>query len=225
MAKKSKKPRDSQAVKSGLKTLREKGLYKPEKSRAAPTKYAKSLLTKFADVLTGKASVVTASAKGRKGFAAAAKYKTGAKDAPGTVRVVRNKIVVPTQGGETARFTKSGKVRVTRRVGRDVYVREPFPGRVKSLDDILRSTKSNERIAVPLYRGQRGVEWMNMTAAEFKAFYSQYAATYKDLGDFVEKFRLEGPSAEILPAEEREAAPPKAKPKTKKKPARKRRLV
>lgn len=186
MAKKTRKSQSGQAQKSGLKKLREKGLYKPKKPRAAPTKYGKSLLSRFADVLSGKASVVTAVEKGRKGFKAASKYARSGNDKMGTVRVVRNKIVVPTQAGEIARFSKKG-VRVTRRVGEDVYVREPL----QKHKQILEQLKPGDRIAVPLNRGKRGVEWMQLTPEDYRAFQRQYDETYKNLGSHVQIFRLE----------------------------------
>jgi len=47
-------------VKKSLSVLRRKGLYKPSVKRGAPTRYAKSLLKKYSDVVSGEATVVTA---------------------------------------------------------------------------------------------------------------------------------------------------------------------
>jgi hypothetical protein len=225
VAKKSKSARNSQAEKSGLKRLRKKGLYTPKKPRAAPTRYGRGLLKTFADVITGKASVVTvkpAKQKGRKrtkGFAEARKFASGEK--PGTVRAKRNKLVVPTQGGERAHYNpRTGKVRVTRRVGSDLYVREPLKGKIRTLDDLRARLRPNDRIAIPFNRGGRGVEWMNMTPDEFHAFMGQYAQTYKNVLNFVEIFRLEGKSAELEPSAE-----PKPKRKSAKKSKHKTKLV
>lgn len=234
MAKKSKKPPSSQAIKSGVKTLRKKGLYKPEKPRAAPTKYAKSLLRRFADVLSGHASVVTATpAKEKrkrktKGFSAAKEYAT-------TLRTTRNKIIVPTQAGEVARYSpRAKKILVTRRVGADRYIREPFKKPINTLSDLEGSLKRGDRIAVPLFRGSRGVDYRWMTLDDFKAFWREYGPgtkrPYKNLGDHIEAARVIGPSSrELEPDEEEEffeeniPAPRKKKRKAKSK--RKTRLV
>lgn len=223
MAKKTKKPALSQAQKSGLKVLRKKGVYKPKAPRAAPTRYAKSLLGKFADLLTGKASIVTASQKGRKGFGAARKFKRE-KEAVGTLRVVRNKIIVPTQAGEVARFSKKkGTVRVTRKLGKDFYVREPFAKPIYSLKDLKSQLKPGDRVAVPLYRGHRGVEWRTLTYDDFAAFWREYGPSttgkeYEDLGEHIQAFHIEGVSAEILPKEPVDKKPAK-------KPAKKKRRL
>jgi hypothetical protein len=176
VAKNTTKPKLSQSQKSDLKALRKKGLYKPVKPRAAPTKYAKGLLSRFKDVLTGKASVVTAKGqtKRSKGFKEAAQFNRG--QSSGTVRAIRNKIIVPTQVGEVARFSKkSGKVRVTRNINGAKYVREPFPKRPRDFRDAGRSLRPGDRIAVPSWRGDaKGVEWYTLSAEEWRMFWLQY---------------------------------------------------
>lgn len=184
MAKKSRKPVLSQAQKRDIKRLREKGVYKPKDARKAPTRHAKGLLVKFADLLRGKAKIVTV--KGARRFAAG--------DKPGTVRAVRGKLVVPAQEGEQVRYSKkTGKVRVTRRVGRATYVRELFSGMRRTVEDVLRQLKPGDRVAVPFYRGRFGTEWLNMTEDEFRAFIAEYRERYKGVLNFVEAFRYEGP--------------------------------
>ena len=193
MAKKTKSKPTSQAQKSGLKILREKGLYKPKNSRAEPTKYGRGILRRFADVISGKASVVTAKSekRGNKGFKEARSYKQG-DQSRGTVRVVRNKIIVPTQAGEQARFSKKG-VRVTRTIGDAVYVREPFKSSTSTPQKIYDQLQPGDRISVPLNRGRRGVEWMNFTKEEYGLFIlpSGSGGSYKGLSDHIQRFRLE----------------------------------
>lgn len=203
----------------GLKELRRKGLYKPENPRRV-TEYGKSLLRKFSDVLSGNATVVTA--KGRSettgravsGFNLAKKYKVSDDDS-GTVRVVRNKIIVPTQKGERARFNeRTGKLQVVRKVGRAKYVREPFTGSPSALRDLERQLKPGDRISVPIWRGKRGVEWSIMTQEEFKRFWNEYGPRgsaivttaggrvrkhrYRNLAQHVQRFRYDAPKREPL---------------------------
>jgi hypothetical protein len=210
MARKASKPGASQDLKSNLKILKDRGLYKPKNSRAAPTGYAKRIAKKFSDVISGKASVVTAkSAKhGGKGFIEAARLAMG--DRAGTIRAVRNKVIVPTQGGEQARYSvKTGRVRVTRKTEGGTYVRESFPGDHRSLKTIKAQLKPGDRVAVPLFRGRKGVEWQTMELAEFEAFWRQYSSRgtapvydrvgkrkiYHDLASHVQIFRYEAPRA------------------------------
>lgn len=210
MANKPSKPRGSQALKSDLKILRERGLYKPKNSRAAPTEYAKRIAKKFSDVISGKASVVTAKSakRGGKGFIEASRLAAG--DRAGTIRAVRNKVIVPTQGGEQARYSvKTGRVRVTRKTEGGNYIRETFPGDHRSLKAIKAQLKPGDRVAVPLFRGRKGVEWQTMTPEEFEAFWRQYSnrgtapaydkdgkrKIYHDLASHVQIFRYEAPRA------------------------------
>ena len=231
MASKTRKPALSQAETAGLKKLRKVGLYKPKSSRAPPTKYAISLLKTYSDYLTGKASVVTAKSeiKRNKGYKEAASYKKTDKQKPGIVRVIRNKIVVPTQKGEIVRFSKKG-MRVTRKVDGDYYVRTPFKGSTDTLEEIFAQLKPTDRVAIPLYRSARhGVEWQTVTQDEFRAFYTQYGPSgsatnkkglprlYDDLTSHIQIFHLEGPSAaeEIEPEHEVEYSPSKFSPSRK----------
>jgi len=203
MAKKARRAPNSQEQKKARSILIKKGLYKPKNPRGPLTDYAKKLLRKFSDVTAGKASVVTAKAekKGNKGFKEARAANTG-ENRPGTVRTVRNKIIVPTQTGEQARYSKKEGVRVTRRVGNDVYVRRPFKRRPRSIAGVRSQLKEGDYIAVPLYRARsRGVEWTRMSPEDFTAFLTQYGpkATkreYENLLDYIEISSIEQPKRE-----------------------------
>lgn len=240
MTRKSQTPTASQAQKRELKRLRDKGIYKPKNPRAAPTRYALSLLNKFADIATGKASVVTAKSakRGNKGFKEAAALKSDSSSMPGTIRVVRNKIIVPTQGDERARFTRRG-LRVTRKVGNDKYIRTPFKTTPKNLADILSQLKENERVVIPLFRtARKGVEWVPMSRDDFIFFVSQYGPggsrksksgepqLYENLFDYIEKFHIEGPSSDYIePKEPLPSTKRKSRAKKKSNPKSKRKLV
>lgn len=199
MAKKTQKPSERQVQqKAALKALSRKGLYRAKKPRAAPTRYGKSLLQRFADVLEGRASVVTApKSKRSKGHKAAREYSE-------TLRTVRNKIVVPTHANETARYSpKARKVLVTRRVGRDRYIREPFKEKITSLEQLKRLMGKKDYVSIPLYRGRKGTEWRNLSYENFEEFWGEYGPGgtgkhYQNLGANIEAFRILGPSARAI---------------------------
>lgn len=226
---KTKKPAFTEAQKAGLKVLKDRGLYHPKNPRSltpGAAKYAKSLLNKFGDVISGKASVVTASAKGQKGFKAAAKYHH-ADEIVGTVRVKGNKIIIPSQAGEHAYFSKkTGSVVVARKVGRDRYIRTPFPKRITTIESLRDQLRPGDRIAVPQFRGKRGVNWFNMDQSEFIKLWQQGSGgddgrapkRYDNVENYIQIFRMEGPSAPKAPkAEKPKTEKPKAtKPRAKK---------
>lgn len=174
----------NKSVRGDLAKLRRSGLYKPKDARAKPTRYGKSLIAKFADFLTGTAKSVKVSSK------IAKQYEGG--DRPGTVRRVRNRIVVPAQPDERVTYSaKTGKVRATRRSGKTRYVREPLTGKHTTFESVRRQMRPGDRVAVPFYRGRRGTEWVNMTLDEFEAFMSEYSERYKDAPQHVELYHTE----------------------------------
>jgi hypothetical protein len=194
----AKKSQSKEQVKRSLKKLREAGLYAPKHPRRAPTDYAKSLLKRFSDVLTGKARAVTVKQKGRAGHKLARSFVSGG--GPGTVRAVRNKVIVPVQAGERLSFApKAKRIRVTRKVGRQRYVREPLQGKHRTVESIRAQLRLGDSIAVPFYRGSRGTEYIMMKPDEFSAFIDQvnqsaardHKAPYQ-VASYAEAFRLEG---------------------------------
>lgn len=162
MAKKNKKVSLSQQEKAALKKLREKGLYKPKNARK-PTKYGKSLISKFSDVLTGKSKAVKTDRK------TVAKYHRE-KAKPGEVRTKGDRIIVPVLPGEKAVYSRKRKeVEVYREIETGQrYVRTPFEKRPKSYDALKAQLKEGDRIAVPYYRGKnKPVEWSYFDEVEF----------------------------------------------------------
>lgn len=173
MAKKTKTIKLSQAEKSDLKKLREKGLYNPKNARK-PTKYSKSLLKKFRDVLSGNAGVVTADAKTAK------RYKSK-NSKSGEIRAKGNKIIVPKLPGEKVTYSKKRhEVNVYREMKTgERYVRKPFNGRPKSYDDLKNQLGPNDRIAVAYYRGVKNpLEWQYFDEADF---YNTFVGGYSNV--------------------------------------------
>jgi hypothetical protein len=223
MAKRKTAPKVSAEQKKKLSRLKKRGLYKPKNTRKAPTRYGLSLLKKFSDVLTGKASVVTVKEKRRKGYKAAKKYAHG-ETKPGTVRVVRNKIIVPTSKGERATYSKKrGEILVSRKVGKEFFVRTPFPKSIHTINDVRSQLRPGDRISVPFNRGSRGVEWFNMPLDEFEAFWGEYGPhgskrKYIGLADQIQIFRTETETQrKRIAASEKPSTPPKKKKPKKKK--------
>lgn len=170
IANKPRKSRNVKQTRSELGILRRKGLYKAKRPRAKLTRYALGLLRKFRDVITGKASVVNVGS-----MESAKRLRTG--ETTGTVRTKGRLAVVPSQGDERVRYSKkTGRIIATRKIGGARYTRETFAHRPRTLKETLKSLKPGDRIAVPMYRGVKGVEWTQYTPDEFSNFWNQYGA-------------------------------------------------
>lgn len=174
--KKTPKVKVSQEQKAGLKILRAKGLWKPEKPRAPPTRYALSLLRKYSDVTHGQAAVVTVKGdKKNKGYKEAAAYKSETREG---VRVVRNKIIVPKNEGEKVTYSKKDhRVHVTRSSHGVKYRRTRLPFVMKTPHDYM--LKKNERFTIPFVRGNQ-IDWYNFTQEEFEIFWNEYVEKEKE---------------------------------------------
>lgn len=173
---KARKTKFSQAENAALKKLREKGLYKPKDARKK-TKYAKSLLSKFKDVLSGNAGVVKVDRETAK------RYKR--KDAKSSeIRSAGNHVIVPKLPGERVSYSKKNRrVDVSRKMkdgGR--YVRSPFVRVPTSYDELKSQLATKDRIAVAYYRGpKKPVEWQYFDATDFyTTFVSGYAKESND---------------------------------------------
>lgn len=185
---KTRKAPTSQEQKAQLKKLRDTGLYKPKNPRKAPTKYAKSLLKRFADVLSGSSKAVTADYK------TARKYSDKTAKT-GEVRSKGNKVIVPVLPGEKVTVSKrKHEVEVYRKLETgQKYVRVPFEKRPKSYDQLRDQLGSRDRIAVPYYRGVRKpVEWQYFDSTEFyNTFVGGYGVANQAAQDKALKWALE----------------------------------
>lgn len=182
-----------QAEKRALKKLREKGLYTPKDARAAPTKYGRSMIRKYRDVLDGRATVITIpKSKRSKGWKAA---RDSADPSLG-VYAHRNKLVVPKNERERISWSPKDKTyRVsfwsTDKTTR--YVREPVKRKISNPSQL--KLREGQRISIPFNRPGRGIEWMNLTEQEFKEAWAQYHdhGTYRTMGNHLHIFWVEQP--------------------------------
>lgn len=162
MAKKSKSIKYSQAEIADLKKLREKKLYTPRDARKK-TKYGKSVLKKFADVLLGNAGVVKVDTQTAKRY----RDKTAKS---GEIRAKGNRVIVPKLPGEKVTFSKKRHdIDVSRKMKTgERYVRSPFNRTPKNYDELKAGLGPDDRIAVAYYRGvKKPVEWQYFDATEF----------------------------------------------------------
>lgn len=172
-AKKTKSVKLSQAEKANLAKLRKRGLYKPKDARK-PTKYAKSLLRKFADVLSGNAGVVEVDAETAKRY-----RDKSAKSSE--IRSKGNKVIVPKLPGEKISFSrKRHEIDVSRRMKTgERYVRSPFRTPPKDYEDLARQLGPKDRIAVAYYRGVKNpVEWQYFDETDF---YNTFVGGYSNV--------------------------------------------
>lgn len=184
-------PKSRQAEKSALNRLRAKGLYSPKNPAAAPTDYGRSLIRKYRDVLEGRATVITVpKSKRSKGF------KTARENSDPTLGVYsyRNKIIVPKNAGENVSWNKRNKTFRISRWSDDKttrYVREPINRKIRNPSQI--KLRPGERISIPFNRPGRGVEWMNLTAEEFREAWVQYHdhGKYRTMGEHLHLFWVE----------------------------------
>lgn len=168
-------PRLSARVKSKLKDLRRLerlGLYNPKEpiSRSHITSHAEKLLRKFAPVLSGKATVVTAKAGTVQIASEVATRKPILKKLSARQRaayyrsvdtVVGDKIVVPVKKGEHPRFNKkTGEIEVDMKVSGKTRRARLLPIRITSIDDLRRIDSTGQVFGLPIrHFGSDVVNW------------------------------------------------------------------
>lgn len=127
-------------VKKTLSKLKKAGLYKPTNGRAAPTKYAKSLAKKFADVSAGNAFVLKAS-------------KKAIEENRGLYRTARGRLVIEKDALTQRAYVekKTGRVIKTGKIGDARFVLRPAG---ITQDRGLPGLQPGERYVVPFKRGK-----------------------------------------------------------------------
>ncbi len=151
---------DLAQVKKSLKILRDKGLYEPKNARAKPTRYGKSLIKKFGDVVKGKAFVLSAKPE------ALAKLKAD------QYRMSHGKVVIPAQGTNVRpRISKTGDVIRRQTIGKATYRMRPARFRNGEVEDIT----AFQSYRFPVRHGNR-VAWHNeRSKAELMRLANEYA--------------------------------------------------
>ena len=163
-------------TKAQLKELKKQGLYHGD-LRKNPTRYAKSLIKKFSEVLGGRAAVVKTGSK------AAKEYKEG-------YQTSRDKVIVPKVAGETFTFNKK-----TKRI-ESKYV---MPGgeRARSVIEPTRGkepkppkTKSGETVYYSIYFRQ-GKQIKRMFRTDDFGLLREFMAQYDSYKNWVNYVRLD----------------------------------
>lgn len=158
--------------------LIKKGLYHPKNPRKKPTKYVFSLFNKFADVLSGNASVINVKPPKIKGKRQTKGVKLAHEIAGENSRVVGNKIIVPVRKslGEHAVLNKKTQtIDIVRNTSGGTYRRKLMRKRIKSAADIPMIDPETQTFSVPFYRGKgRPVDFVNMTREELIDFFTSY---------------------------------------------------
>jgi hypothetical protein len=161
----TKKLTDMQAAKAALKSarhdlarLKKLGLYKGN-ARKTPTKYAKGLLKKFSDVLTGKAKVITTPSQ------------SAAREHKEIYRTKFRKVIVPVRPGEKLYYNKTKGFIFSYNTEYGHKVKRIFPKHALTEAEADRlSQNPNIRYAIPIGTGQ-GVRRMRFeTYGELKAY-------------------------------------------------------
>lgn len=136
----AKRKKDLAQVKKQLAILKKKGLYTPKAPRAKPTRYAKSLLKKYSDVVAGKSFVVKAD-------------KAALSKLADTYRTAHGRVIIPAQGTNVRpTITKSGEVvRKMSIAGRKYKFRPVAMGP----DGMIEPIGPNQSYSVPIREGNR----------------------------------------------------------------------
>lgn len=147
-------------LKNSLSQLKKLGLYNPKSPRKAPTKYAKSLVKKYADVIGSKpkAEVVKVPASVAKEFAGQYRTKRTKKGAA---------VIVPKAGGMKARYSKSAGT-IVRSAG--AFTLTPYNDRLILLRGGFPELKKGETVVVRI--GNNFVDFGSID--EVRAAMAQY---------------------------------------------------
>lgn len=168
--------KQARAERRALKILRNAGLLTSAIDlRRRPTKYQRSLIKRFADVISGKAAAVKTKA---------AKYR-GIK----SFFVKGDVVVVPKRKGETiAVDKKTGKITRKRRVGGRTIKGIIHPR--KRVDELPRPKLKATVFRVPFLKKKKGgkhdIQWRRFTYDAFKLFAEKYRDNAKDKDSFDE---------------------------------------
>ncbi len=157
-------------VRRSLAILKSKGLYKPAKPGVKPTRYAKSLVNKYRDVIEGRAAVVKVSDK---------QARREYRDA---FRVRGDKVVVPTQTvTQTVRYSKKDKTiyRYASLEGGSVKYKFKALKAINNIDD-LPDLKTGQFYALPFRNGST-IRYENVASKEeLRALIAEYAGRVKN---------------------------------------------
>lgn len=145
-------------VKKSLSVLKSKGLYKPLKPRAKPTKYGLSLLKKYSDVAAGRAFVVKAD-------------KSALSKLSQDYKVTRGRVVIPKVGSNVRPIvTKTGDVFRRAQFGKTRYRYRS----IKMIDGKLPPLGPHQSYTVQIMEGRRAVQLSFATEEDLMRMVTEY---------------------------------------------------
>jgi hypothetical protein len=188
MSKPSRSKAQAARDKKALKTLKASGLYSGKTDlRRSPTPYQKSQIRRFADVITGKATVVRPKSPSA--------YR-------GKFDVKGDKVIVPRAKGERIGLSKTGKITRTRKTPRGprkatiIPVGPPKPGR-----GIPPAPPPGKALVyyLPFRRGSgkgQTTQWMRFSYDKLVNFFIEYDLDDEQTADWLRYLEIEEMSAE-----------------------------
>lgn len=169
--------RDAKQYRDDVKKLKRLGLYEPKSDKV--TSYGKKQVSKFSDVLSGRATVVRAkggtvrvtNAKGeriKKELSAAQR----ASSYKGILRVKKDRIIVNAPPDKRPRFNKrTGEIDIdVKNVGKIVRGRL-VPTRISDVDDLRKLESAGYYFALPLWHGTITYDDVNELIQDITAYY------------------------------------------------------
>lgn len=158
--------RQAKFQRKALKKLRHARLYTGAADlRRKPSKYQKTVITKFMDYLTGSAKVVKPKN--------AKRYKK-------QFRVVGNKVLVPKRKGERVRVNRKGEIVKSRYL----FGRRQVSKYVES-KTVPAGRRPGIQYALPFNRGKKGIYWQFFPDREAIEKFFRPESTYVDWPDYV----------------------------------------
>lgn len=164
------RPRDAKQYRKDIKKLERAGLYHPKSD--AVTSYGKKQVSRFRDVLSGRATVVRAKAgrvhvasdlKSRKRIFKELSAAERAKTYRGVLKVKGDRIIVQQPPSAKPRFNKStGEITVDVKNVGQIKRGRLVPVKINSIDDLRRLESKGFYFGLPLRKyGSRTIDWIN----------------------------------------------------------------
>jgi hypothetical protein len=156
--------------KSDLKKLQRLGLYNPKSDKV--TAYGKSQIRKFSDVLSGRATVVKATAgkvhiasdiKTRKKITKGLSASYRASAYRGVLRVKGDRIIVAQEPSTKPRFDKrTGEITIDVKNVGEIKRGRLVPVKISNIDDLRNLESEGYYFGLPLRKyGSRTIDWIN----------------------------------------------------------------
>lgn len=164
--------RDVKQYRKDIKKLGRLGLYNPKSGTDVVTSYGKKQVSKYSDVLAGRASVVRAKGgrvhiasdlKTRKKVFKELSAAQRARTYRGVLRVKGDRIIVQQPPSAKPRFNKSsGEITVDVKNVGQIKRGRLVPVKINNIDDLRNLESKGFYFGLPLRKyGQRDIDWIN----------------------------------------------------------------